>query len=94
MNTACKLTILVLILLAVCGIAALLLGGFMPMFSIAFGILFLYYGLIYLLISILKNRPQYTIVIYILLILPLLWAIMDLEGFFDFLLEGIQLDMK
>lgn len=94
MNTARKLTILVLILLAICGIAALLLGGFMPVFSIAFGLLFVYYGLIYLLIRILKNKQQYKYVVGLFFILPILWAIIDLEGLFDFLLEGIHLDLK
>jgi len=94
MNTARKLTILVLILLAICGIAALLLGGFMPVFSIAFGLLFVYYGLIYLLIRCLKNKRRYAYMVYILMALPILWAIADLEGFFNFLLEGIHLDMK
>lgn len=66
MKTLKKLTILVLILLAVCGIAALLLDGFMPVFSIAFGLLFVYYFLIYLLIRCLKNKQRYAFVVHIL----------------------------
>ncbi len=75
-------------------IITLLMGGFMPIFSIAFGILFLYYTLVYLLIIFLKQNRLNNAIVYLLFIFPMLWAIIDGEGFLDILLEQIHLDMK
>ncbi|MEQ5790317.1 hypothetical protein J4E06_04580 [Muricauda sp. NFXS6] len=94
MNTIKKLTIIVLILLLIGIITTLLMGGFMPIFSIAFGLLFLYYALIYFVIRFLKNNQRYKFIFYILFILPIFWGIIDWGGLVDFLLEGIHLDMK
>ena len=94
MNTIKKLTIIVLILLLIAIITTLLMGGFMPIFSIAFGLLFLYYALIYFIIRFLKNNQRYKFIFYILFILPIFWGIIDWGGLVDFLLEGIHLDMK
>jgi len=94
MNTIKKLTIIVLILLLIAIITTLLMGGFMPIFSIAFGLLFLYYALIYFVIRFLKNNQRYKFIFYILFILPIFWGIIDWGGLVDFLLEGIYLDMK
>jgi len=94
MNTIKKLTIIVLILLLIAIITTLLMGGFMPIFSIAFGLLFLYYALIYFVIRFLKNNQRYKFIFYILFILPIFWGIIDWGGLVDFLLEGIHLDMK
>jgi len=94
MSTIKKLTIIVLILLLIAIITTLLMGGFMPIFSIPFGLLFLYYALIYFVIRFLKNNQQYKFIFYILFILPIFWGIIDWGGLVDFLLEGIHLDMK
>ncbi|MHA7829512.1 MAG: hypothetical protein ACX93O_00330 [Flagellimonas sp.] len=94
MSTIKKLTIIVLILLLIAIITTLLMGGFMPIFSIAFGLLFLYYALIYFVIRFLKNNQQYKFIFYILFIPPIFWGIIDWGGLVDFLLEGIHLDMK
>jgi hypothetical protein len=89
-----NLTKAVLILLPICSIATLFMGGFMPMFSIAFGILFLYYALVYLVIIFLTDNRLNSIILYLLFAFPILWAIVDWEGLLDVLLNGIHLDMK
>mgnify|MGYP006865035687 CR=1 FL=1 len=89
-----NITKVVLILLCISSIATLFMGGFMPLFSIAFGIMFLYYTLLYLVIIFLKKNRLNCIIVYLLFVIPILWAIMDWEGLFDILLNGIHLDMK
>ena len=94
MKTLKKLTTIVLILLLIAIIASLLMGGFMPFLSIAFGFLFIYYVLLYLVVKILENKQRYKYVVWLLFILPILWAFIDLDNFINFLLQGIHLDMK
>ncbi len=96
MKTIKNISLIFLILLGVLSIAALLLGGFMPLFAIAFGILFLYYLLIHILFKILYKRKKTRCfyVVFIFFIIPIIFMILDFEGAFDFLLQGIELDMK
>ncbi len=85
-----------LILLAIITVATLLLGGFMPLFSIASGLLFLYYLAIYFGMKFV-GEPAKKAYIYgfsILFVIPILLFIIDAEGLLDFLLQGIHLDMK
>ncbi|MDF0715208.1 hypothetical protein PY092_03515 [Muricauda sp. 334s03] len=89
-----NVTKVVLVLLCIGSIATLFMGGFMPMFSVAFGILFLYYILVYLVIIFIKKNRLNCAIAYLLFIFPILWAIMDWEGLLDVLLDGIHLDMK
>ena len=85
-----------LIILFITILVTLSMGGFMPLFSIAFGFLFLYYLLIYILILVFTKRKKqvYKYIICFLLIIPLLFMLIDMESFFDFLLQGISIDMK
>lgn len=94
MNKIKTATKIILIILLACTVTTLFLGGFMPMFSFAFGFLLLYYSLVYFLILHLKRTRQGNFIIYGLFIFPIIWAIVDWEGLVDFLLQGIHLDMK
>ncbi|MEM7084687.1 MAG: hypothetical protein AAF489_00805 [Bacteroidota bacterium] len=89
-------SIVVLILLALLIIVTLLLGGFMPLFSVAFGFLFLYYFLLFLVIQIFRKKigGVTTYVLYLFFLIPIIWIILDIEGMIDFLLQGIDFDMK
>ena len=84
----------ILIILLVCTIAPLLLGGYMPIFSIPFGFLFLYYVVIYFLINFLKRTRLGNIMIYLLFVFPILWAIIDWKSLLDFLLQGFHMDLR
>ena len=88
-------TILGVILLLL-AIACLLIGGFMPLLSIAFGLLFLFYLLVYgcILLAIRRQKTIYLYLAYVLFFLPLVWSLFDFEGLLNFLLQGIDLDMK
>ncbi|WP_422858230.1 hypothetical protein ACOKFD_12515 [Flagellimonas sp. S174] len=89
-------TMVIMALLLILTIVSLLLGGFMPLFSIAFGLLFAYYILVYGLIY-LTNKTGKMIFTYLgigMFFLPIIWAVWDFENLLDFLLQGIHLDMK
>nr|WP_298996073.1 hypothetical protein [uncultured Allomuricauda sp.] len=89
-------TMVIMALLLILTIVSLLLGGFMPLFSIAFGLLFAYYILVYGLIY-LTNKIGKMIFRYVaiaLFFLPILWSLWDWENLLNFLLQGIHLDMK
>lgn len=91
-----KITILILILLAVAAVIFLLLGGFAPLLSIACAMMFAYYLVIYLGIKFVGETPK-TVFVYgfsILLLIPILLFIFDFDGLLDFLLQGVHLDMK
>ncbi|MCK0161547.1 hypothetical protein [Allomuricauda sp. F6463D] len=92
-----KISSLVLaILLAILCIAALLMGGFMPLFAIAFGIIAVFYVLIYIALNKLSKRKNRMLlyIIYLLFLTPIVWTIIDMEGLFEFLLQGVKMDMK
>ena len=93
LKNATKILGAILLILA---IACLFIGGFMPLFSIAFGLLFLYYLLVYgcILLAIRKQKSIYSYLAYVLFFVPLIWSLWDFEGVFNFLLQGIHLDMK
>ncbi|PRX56947.1 hypothetical protein [Flagellimonas meridianipacifica] len=89
-------TTILLVLLFVLAIASLLMGGFVPLFSIAFGFLLIYYVLVYGIIF-LAHKTGKAILRYLALLLfflPVVWGLWDLESLFNFLLQGIHLDMK
>lgn len=79
--------ITVLIILCIAIITTLLIGGYMPLFSISFGVLFIYYVILYIILIkiIKKENPLYKYIIGLLFILPILWGIFDFEGLFNFL---------
>ncbi|MEM9077513.1 MAG: hypothetical protein AAGC43_10755 [Bacteroidota bacterium] len=89
-------TVILGVILLVMAIACLVMGGFMPLFSIAFGFLFLYYLLVYglIILAVRKQKTIYSYLAYILFFLPTIWSLWDFEGLFNFLLQGIHLDMK
>ena len=96
MKTIKIISLVFLILLGVLGFSSLLLGGFMPLFAIAFGILFLYYLLIHILFNILykRKKKRYFYIVFVCFLIPIILMIIDFEGAIDFLLQGIELDMK
>jgi CHASE2 domain-containing sensor protein len=94
MTTIKRITLALLIILLVGMLVTFLLGGFMPLFSIALALLFAYYALIYFLTRVLTANKRNSYLLFLLLVLPLIWAVMDLEGFINFLLDGVHLDMK
>lgn len=96
MKTIKTITKIIWIILLVLMVVTLFMGGFMPLFSIAFGFLFLYYLLIYILILVFFNQTQklYKYFICLLLIIPIVFTLIDFETFFDFLLQGIHIDMR
>lgn len=90
------ISLILLILLAFTGFAALFLGGFMPLFSIAFGILFVYYLLIYITL-VLLSKNENNILKYIMVsvfLIPILWGLLSPETLFNFLLQGVKLDFR
>ncbi|WP_418603947.1 hypothetical protein [Hwangdonia sp.] len=91
-----KTCLVTLIILALATIITLLLGGFMPLFSIAFGWLFLYYLVIYIVL-ILLSKNENNILKYAmatLICIPIVWGLFAPEYLFDFLLQGVKLDFK
>ena len=89
-------TIVILILLALLIITTFLLGGFIPLFSMAFGFLFVYYLLLYVVARLFANKINSVTkyLLYLFFFLPIIWVIIDMEGMLNFLLQGIDLDMK
>ncbi|WP_435624068.1 hypothetical protein [Flagellimonas sp.] len=89
-------TTILMVILLILAIACLLIGGFMPLFSIAFGLLFLYYALVFaiVLLAIKREKNVYMILAYVVFFLPILWTFWDYESLLNFLLQGIELDMK
>ena len=85
-----------LILLAIITSITLLLGGFMPIFSVASGLLFLYYLAIYFGIKFAGETAKKAFVygFAILFLIPIVLFIIDFEGFLNFLMQGVHLDMK
>lgn len=68
----------------------------MPLFSLASGLVFLYYLAIYLGIKFVGETPK-TVFVYgfsILFIIPIALLFIDAEGFLNFLLQGVHLDMR
>ncbi len=96
MNKLKVITVTLLVILLTAVIITLLMGGFMPLFSLAFGILFIYYIIIYfLIIQIPKRKTKwYKYLVYVLFTLPILFGIIDWESLFEFLLQGVLLDMR
>jgi EamA domain-containing membrane protein RarD len=94
MNLIKGTTLVLLTILLVGILITLLMGGYMPLFSIALALLFAYYALIYFLTRMLTANKRNSYLLFLLLVLPLIWAVMDLEGFINFLLDGVHLDMK
>jgi len=91
-----KITLIIVILLGALSLITLLMGGFMPLFSIAFGFLFIYYILIYITLNILSKRENkwFIYIIYLFFFIPIIWLIFDAENLLEFLLQGFHLDMK
>lgn len=89
-------SIIMLILLALLIITTFLLGGFMPLFSIAFGFLFVYYLLLYVVARLFANKINSVTkyLLYLFFFVPIIWVIIDMEGMINFLLQWIHLDMK
>jgi len=96
MKTIKIISLIFLILIGVLSITSILLGGFMPLFAIAFGILFLYYLIIHILLKFYSKRKNNKgfYIVFVFFLIPIIWMMIDFEGLFDFLLQGIELDMK
>lgn len=89
-------TKILLALLLVLAVASLFMGGFVPLFGIAFGLLLAYYVLVYgtIVLAIRTQKAIYRYLAFLLFFTPLIWGLWDLESLFNFLLQGIHLDMK
>ncbi|WOD43263.1 hypothetical protein [Hwangdonia lutea] len=85
-----------LILLALATMVTLSLGGFMPLFSIVFGWLFLYYLIIYIVLILLRKKENNILkyAMATLICIPMVWALFAPEYLFDFLLQGVKLDFR
>ena len=96
MSSLRAITILMLVILAIITLATLMLGGFMPVFSVASGLLFLYYLALFLGIKFAGNSAGKAFVygFSILFIIPIVLFIIDAEGMINFLMQGIHLDMR
>ncbi len=91
-----KLTLLMLTVLATATVAALLMGGFMPLFSVAGGLLFLYYLVLYFGMRFVTNTAKNPFIygFWVLFLGPIVLTLIDPEAVLNFLLQGIHLDMK
>lgn len=91
-----NLTKIMLVLLAIMTAIALSLGGFVPIFSAAFGILFLYYLGIFAAAKFAGDTENKLIKLgfSILFLFPIIMFVIDPEVTINFLLQGIHLDMK
>lgn len=91
-----RMTIFVLIILAAVAIIALALGGFAPLISMAAGILIVYYMALLIGLKFMGGVTNKILVgfFYLLFFIPIIAAIIDFEGLFNFLLQGIHLDMR
>lgn len=91
-----KLTIVMLALLAIVTAITLLLGGFMPLFSVASGLLFLYYLALYFGMKFVGDgaKKPFIYSFALLFIVPIILTLVDPEAVLGFLLQGIDIDMK
>ena len=85
-------------LLMIVTIILIIAGGFAIIMIIGTAIILIYYLLIYFAIRKLEKSNQIKGAIpyffWILFLIPIAWAIYDIEGFVNFLLQGVSLDMK
>ena len=101
-NTMIKIvkntTLIILIILATVAIVTFFMGGFMFLFGVASIFIFLYYLLIYIGVRIITHKKntnkQLLYTLYILVLIPIIWGLIDWESLFEFLLQGVQLNMR
>jgi len=96
MHTLKRSTKIVLILLGVLTLISLFMGDLIILFSILFGMLFIYYLLVlYVTNRLSKTAHKRSIyIVAVLFFMPILWMLIDVEGFFNFMLQGVNLDMR
>lgn len=85
-----------LVLLGIATAVAFLLGGFAPLIGIATGFLFLYYLALFLgakYIGKTESKPLIYGLCFLFLAPPVV-SLIDAEALFEFLLQGVHLDMK
>ncbi len=87
-----------LALLALVTIVTFLMGGFMPLFGIASGLLFVYYLAVYFGAKFVGDTPKKLLFYGLLLLffIPIVLLAIDPDKFFDFLLHSadVHLDMR
>lgn len=85
-----------LVLLAITTAITLLLGGFMPLFSIASGLMFLYYLALFFGMKFIGSKVNRMLILMfsILFTAPIALLVIAPEPFLNFLMQGIHLDMK
>lgn len=96
MKTLKKITLVIIIILLIAGIVIAFLGGFMPLFCIPIGFLFLYYLIIYIAIVMLAKHKN-KLFIYIcsfFILIPLAWLLIDWESLIDFLMQSVHIDFR
>lgn len=96
MKTIKTLSIFILALLGLAGIISVFLDGFIPFLFIAFGFLFLYYLVVYLGLTFLYRKDNVFLkyVFIVLFCIPLAWALFNPEGLFEFLLQGVDVNLQ
>jgi len=84
--------------LSICGVVALILQSLVSFLIYPIGALFLYYLVILLLVTSLKNqfnKKFIPIVIWILVLIPVIWLLIAPEYLlFDLLMPNLHIDMK
>ncbi len=98
MRTPRIITLILLILLFASSIFFLSLQSFGALIGIATGILFIYYLLLYIFLKMSFRQKPYPkialILFWILFLTPMVWALINPEGLFEFLLPNLHIDMK
>ena len=96
MNHCKRITKILLIVLGILALVSLFMGNMMILFAMLFAILFIYYLIVYFITkkcSKIENKINVYIV-FILFFIPIIWVLIDWEGFFNFMLQGVHLDMR
>ncbi len=92
-----KGSITVIVLMLLISLILILISSLITIFIYATGRFLLYYFLLYLLTLLKVQKTFQKIIDYLLLILfliPLIWLLIDFEGFINIIMIGIHLDMR
>ncbi|WP_291870415.1 hypothetical protein [Maribacter sp.] len=90
-------TVIILILLFIATLVMLMFQNMVSLIAMPTGILFVYYLVVFFLISFLKERRSnqvLSIIVWLLFLVPLLWLLVDPYSLFELMMPKINLDMK
>ena len=96
MNIIKKIVLVIMIILLVLTVAFQFMGAWMPIFSVATGLLFLYYLVIYLLILYIKRKPNKVLcyLVYLLVFIPLIMLMFNAEEAIGSFMDSALKDFK